>query len=102
MADGREILFCFLRMNMSNITLHPSVNQARALRIAEIMTDFRNIQHYIASIRAAPSAEEYNSEGYQILRQCIVDAQAVMAQPFSSSAVHPRGNPEQEKSQLRQ
>lgn len=72
------------------------------MRIAEIMSDFRNLQHYIASIRANPSADEYHEEGYVVLRQCAAEAQAVLAQPFNASALDPRGNEEQEKSQLRQ
>ncbi|KAK8207923.1 hypothetical protein M8818_004176 [Zalaria obscura] len=66
------------------------------------MSDFRNLQHYIASIRANPSADEYHEEGYVVLRQCAAEAQAVLAQPFNASALDPRGNEEQEKSQLRQ
>ncbi|TKA62620.1 hypothetical protein B0A55_10338, partial [Friedmanniomyces simplex] len=42
----------------------PTVNQARAMRVAEIMNDYRNIQNFMAAIRASPSAEEYNEEGY--------------------------------------
>lgn len=72
------------------------------MRVAEIMTDFRNLQHYIASIRANPSAEEYHEEGYVVLRQCATEAQAVLAHPFNASAISPMGNAEQEKTQLRQ
>ncbi len=63
------------------------------------MNDFRNIQAYIASIRASPSAEEYNEEGYALLRKCVSDAQALLAQPFATQAT--RGNEDQVRSQLR-
>lgn len=82
--------------------MYMTVNQARAMRIAEIMDDFRSIQHAIANLRATPSSEEYNAEGYQLLRQCIAEAQAVLAMPYNGSAVQTRGNVEQEKTQLRQ
>ena len=54
------------------------------MRVAEIINDFRNIQNYIASIRANPAAEEYNEEGYVLLRKCVADAQALLSQPFQT------------------
>jgi hypothetical protein len=84
---------------------HPNhlftVNQARAMRVAEIMTDFRNIQNYIASIRTNPSAEEYGEEGYVMLRQCIVQAQALLSQPFQVQNGSRTGDAEQDKIHLR-
>lgn len=70
------------------------------MRIAEIMTDFRNIQTYIASIRASPSAEEYNEEGYLVLRRCVAEAQALLSQPFQTFSSS-RGDDEQDKAHLR-
>ena len=69
------------------------------MRIAEIMTDFRNIQTYIAAIRANPSAEEYNEEGFVVLRRCVAQAQALLAQPFQTNGS--RGDGEQVKAQLK-
>jgi hypothetical protein len=77
-----------------------TVNQARAWRVAEIMSDFRNIQNYIAAIRASPSAEEYNEEGYVVLRRCVAEAQALLSQPFQAQNGNP-GNEEQDKMHLR-
>lgn len=70
------------------------------MRVAEIMSDFRNVQHYIASIRASPSAEEYNEEGYLILRRCVAEAQALLAQPFQTQGAGKRDE-EQDKAHLR-
>lgn len=56
------------------------------------MTDFRNLQHYIAQIRVSPAPAEYYLEGYRLVRQCYAEAQAVLAAPFNtnnSSAEHP-------------
>lgn len=78
----------------------PTVNQARAIRVAEIINDFRNIQHYLASIRANPSAEEYNEEGFALLRKCIAEAQALLSQPFHAQNSS-RDDEEQTKVQLR-
>jgi hypothetical protein len=69
------------------------------MRVAEIMTDFRNIQTYISSIRASPSAEEYNEDGYALLRRCVADAQALLSQPFSAQSCS--RDEEQIKLQLR-
>lgn len=70
------------------------------MRVAEMMTDFRNIQNYIASIRASPSAEEYNEEGYLVLRRCVAEAQALLAQPFQAQSGS-NGDEEQDKMHLR-
>ena len=78
------------------------VNDARAMRVAEIVSDFRNLQHYMAQIQASPSAEEYYLPGYSLLRACITEAQAVLAAPYTqSSSAGPGGNLEAEKAQLR-
>ncbi|KAK5168124.1 uncharacterized protein LTR77_006692 [Saxophila tyrrhenica] len=76
------------------------LNQARAMRVAEIMTDYRNIQTYIASVRANPSSEEYNEDGYVLLRRCVAEAQALLSQPFNAQTSS-TGDDEQTKSQLR-
>lgn len=71
------------------------------MRVAEIMNDFRNLQHYIAQIKANPLPEEYYEEGYAILRQCAADAQAVLAAQYDSGFLQvPTSNGEQQKVQL--
>ncbi|KAF2197391.1 hypothetical protein GQ43DRAFT_451735 [Delitschia confertaspora ATCC 74209] len=78
------------------------LNDARAIRVAEIMTDFRNLQYYLSQLSASPTAEEYYLEGYALLRQCTDEARQILAAPFAgSTASSPSGNPEQEKVQLR-
>lgn len=71
------------------------------MRIAELMADFRNLQNYIASIRAAPSAEEYNEEGFVLLRRCESDARALLQQGFNVASPGQQGDEEQQKMQLR-
>ena len=71
------------------------------MRIAEIMSDFRALQHYIAQIQANPSAEEYYLEGYSLLRACIAEAQAVLTSPYAyGTGSDPQGDLESEKTQL--
>ena len=66
-------------------TMADGLNMARAMRVSELMTDFRNIQTYMASIRASPSAEEYNEEGYQVLRHCVAQSHQLLQQGFNGS-----------------
>ena len=68
--------------------------------MAEIMSDFRNLQHYLTQLRPAPTAEEYYLEGYSLLRQCMTDAQSVLQTPFSAGVGASSGDLEQEKRQL--
>jgi hypothetical protein len=82
-------------------TSFPTVNDARAIRVAEIMTDFRNLQYYLNQLHVTPTAEEYYLEGYALLRQCTSEAQAVLGTPFAAGTSTPGGDPEREKQQLR-
>ncbi|KAL6707253.1 hypothetical protein ACN47E_004241 [Coniothyrium glycines] len=78
------------------------LNDARAIRVAEIMTDFRNLQHYLLSqLRVNPSAEEYYLEGYSLLRECMTTAQTVLQTPFAASPGGVGENPEAERQQLK-
>lgn len=117
MSDGRKLTFTFQLSIPGSLFLsfktEPNqeralansafpVNDARAIRVAEIMTDFRNLQHYLLSqIRVSPAAEEYYLEGYSLLRECITEAQAILQAPFASSSGNTGGNQEVEKQQLR-
>ncbi|ORY14088.1 hypothetical protein BCR34DRAFT_480055 [Clohesyomyces aquaticus] len=91
---------CPCSKHLAKIPL-PTVNDARAIRIAEIMTDFRNLQYYLNQLRATPTAEEYYLEGYSLLRQCTAEAHAILDAPFSAGTTSPDGDPEREKAQLR-
>ncbi|KAI7105174.1 hypothetical protein KC339_g4031 [Hortaea werneckii] len=76
------------------------LNQTRALRVAEILNDYRNILDYLSAIRANPSAEEYNEDGYVVLRKCVTQAQALLSQPFRTQGGS-RGDEEINKAHLR-
>lgn len=71
------------------------------MRVAEVINDFHLIQRRIAQYEAIPSPEDYYEEGYEILRQCRAEAQAVLATPFQNELLQvPRGPDEAEKRQL--
>jgi hypothetical protein len=78
-----------------------TVNNARAMRVAEIINDFRSIQYHIAALQVTPRAEEYYLEGYAWLRHCVAEAQAVLTQNYPQTGQDPQGDPEQEKSLLK-
>lgn len=65
------------------------------------MADFRNLQHYLVQLRAAPTAEEYYLEGYSLLRECAAEAQAILQAPFASNSGASSGDQEGERQQLR-
>ena len=88
-------------ISMTDYPLPLLVNEARAMRVAEIMTDFRNLQHYLSQLQATPTAEEYYLEGYSLLRQCVQEAQAILQTPFAAGTTAAGGDPEQERQQLR-
>lgn len=67
-------------------------NRARALRVAEIMNDFRTLQHHIESLTQRPEARPTRQEdlyigGYVILRQCAADTQALLARPVDLGVI---------------
>lgn len=59
-----------------------TVNMARAMRVAELMTDFRKLQHYMSSIRISPSAEDCHEEGFQGLRHFVVECYRFLQEGF--------------------
>lgn len=65
-----------------------SENEARAIRVLEIMNDFRTLQVHITSLVNRPSATPARSadqylEGYIVLRQCNAEAQAILATRYN-------------------
>ncbi|KAJ9493415.1 hypothetical protein H2202_011109 [Exophiala xenobiotica] len=63
-------------------------NEARAMRVLEVMNDFRTLQLHTSSLitrnETHPSDQPYYYlDGYMVLRQCVADSQAVMATHFN-------------------
>lgn len=78
-----------------------TVNEARAMRVAEVMNDFQMLQQYIMQPQPNPSAEDSYGEGYETLRQCRAAALAVLSAQFEIDPSQvPNGSGEQEKRQL--
>ena len=78
------------------------MNDVRAIRLAEIVGDYRRLQHRILQVDVHPTPQEYYGEGHLLLRQCLADAQNILQTAFSTSPSSPDGNIEQEKLHLQQ
>ncbi|KAI4245818.1 MAG: hypothetical protein L6R40_002346 [Gallowayella cf. fulva] len=76
-------------------------NEARAFRVTEIMTIFQSLQRSIADYAPTPSPNEYFEQGYEVLRQCRAEAQAVLAVPYPAEpSQNPSDSGDPEKRQL--
>ncbi|KAK8190191.1 hypothetical protein HDK77DRAFT_244703 [Phyllosticta capitalensis] len=76
------------------------LNHIRAVRIAEIMNDFRRLQHQIAEITSCQPLQQSNIEACTILQQCAIEARNVLVAP-SCNTTDMESNLELEKKQLR-
>ena len=81
-----------------------SVNDYRAARVAEILSDFRTLQYYIAAAPVDPEdATEYWTEGWAVLRQCALDGHHILN--CAADVTVPQttgGESEQDLAELRQ
>ncbi|KAI9847120.1 MAG: hypothetical protein M1838_001003 [Thelocarpon superellum] len=66
------------------------------------MEDYRTLQRQIVQIQTDPSnVEDYYEQGYVVLRQCVLDAQTLLAAHFDPTPpATPDSNDEQERTQL--
>ena len=71
------------------------------MRIVEVMNDFRTLQHQISQYQIIPEPEHYYELGYEVLRQCSAEAQAVLSAHYPGGSLQvPSSNGEKEKQQL--
>ncbi|KAI4257336.1 MAG: hypothetical protein LQ352_001686 [Teloschistes flavicans] len=76
-------------------------NEARALRVTELMTDYQGLLRRIAEYAPNPPPEEYFEYGYEVLRQCRAEAQAVLVVPYPVDlSSTPNGSEDREKRHL--
>ncbi|SLM37048.1 hypothetical protein LPUS_06774 [Lasallia pustulata] len=65
------------------------------------MNDFRTLQHQISQYQIVPEPEDYYELGYEVLRQCSAEAQAVLSAHYPGGSLQvPSSNGEKEKQQL--
>ncbi|KAL4786208.1 hypothetical protein BJX76DRAFT_137883 [Aspergillus varians] len=78
------------------------LNQARALRVAELMNDYRTLLIHISQLNVSAPPGEQAEEGYRVLRECLAAANALMASSYSPSPPPASTSSEEgEKAQLR-
>ncbi|KAK3388403.1 hypothetical protein B0T20DRAFT_365209 [Sordaria brevicollis] len=83
----------------------PAVNPLREARVAELLSDFRTLQFYIAAAPTSPSnPDDYYTEGWAALRQCALDGQHILncAADISIPCATGPGPDEQAKAELKQ
>jgi hypothetical protein len=115
MADGCESGYFFL-----TCTSHPkfpkeaehvnsvadawTVNEQRTVRVADLLSDFRTLQYWIAAAPVEPeNPDDYYTEGWAALRQCSIDGQHILNCAAETRVPRVRGGPEeQEKAELQQ
>ncbi|SZF05859.1 unnamed protein product [Blumeria hordei] len=83
------------------------LNPKRSQRVAELLSDFRSLQHQIASAPAEPQdPNETRSAGWTLLLQCVLNGQRILE--CGADTQVPRGprsqnsEEEQDKAELRQ
>ncbi|KAK6365001.1 uncharacterized protein PV06_04449 [Exophiala oligosperma] len=69
-------------------TMADGRNEARAMRILEVMNDFRTLQIHISSLITRneahpPDRHSYYLDGYVVLRQSAAESQAILATHFN-------------------
>lgn len=99
MADGRKHFLLMLRIWVFILTA--LVNQARALRVAEIMNDYRTLLLHISQLNVSVPAADQAEEGFRVLRESLGAANALMSSSYNPSPP-PANSPsdEAEKAQL--
>ncbi|KAL4754894.1 hypothetical protein BDW72DRAFT_104275 [Aspergillus terricola var. indicus] len=61
------------------------LNQARALRVAELMNDYRTLLVHINQLNVSIPPADQSEEGYRVLRECVAAANALMASNYNPS-----------------
>ncbi|KAI1167636.1 hypothetical protein F5B18DRAFT_396131 [Nemania serpens] len=77
------------------------LNEYRTVRVAEVLSDFRDLQYYITASPTVPSNnEDYHTEGWAALRQCALDGQHILNCAADVTVPRARGEEEQIKAEL--
>ncbi|EAW09703.1 uncharacterized protein ACLA_039180 [Aspergillus clavatus NRRL 1] len=78
------------------------LNQARALRVAEIINDYRTLLIHIPQQNVDASPDDVSEEGYAVLRECMAAAQSLLSANYNMNAVPAHSSSaETEKAELR-
>ncbi|KAH6722227.1 hypothetical protein DL95DRAFT_379399 [Leptodontidium sp. 2 PMI_412] len=80
------------------------LNDQRTARVADLLSDFRTLQYYIAAAPVDPEdQDDYYTEGWAALRQCSIDGQHILNCAAETRVPRVRGGPEEQaKAELQQ
>lgn len=80
------------------------LNEYRTTRVAEVLSDFRTLQYYIAAAPTdPPTDDDYYTEGWAALRQCALDGQQILNCAADTSVPEASGGEEEQaKAELKQ
>ncbi|KAK3377691.1 hypothetical protein B0H63DRAFT_547284 [Podospora didyma] len=80
------------------------LNEYRTSRVAEVLSDFRTLQYYIAAAPVSPAdMDDYYTEGWAALRQCAIDGQHILNCAADITVPRTTGGPEEQaKAELKQ
>ncbi|TVY78419.1 hypothetical protein LSUE1_G003706 [Lachnellula suecica] len=73
------------------------LNDQRTARVADLLSDFRTLQYYIAEAPVDPQdLEDYYTEGWAAMRQCSIDGQHILNCAAETRVPRVRGGPEEQ------
>ncbi|KAK0726950.1 hypothetical protein B0T26DRAFT_737784 [Lasiosphaeria miniovina] len=80
------------------------LNEYRTARVAEVLSDFRTLQYFIAAAPVNPNdMDDYYTEGWAALRQCALDGQHILNCAADITVPRTTGGPEEQaKAELKQ
>lgn len=76
------------------------MNQARAVRVAELINDYRTLLLHISQQQVDVSPEDQYEEGYTVLRECHTSAQRLLSANYQPCPMTGQGSAETEKAEL--
>lgn len=100
MADGCKFVSNWRFFLNTKEAVQTIVNQARAVRVAELINDYRTLLLHIRQQKCDIPPEDFHEEGYTVLRACHTAAQKLLAAKFQPCPVTGKGNAETEKAEL--
>lgn len=77
-----------------------AVNQARAVRVAELVDDYRTLLLHISQQQVNVPPEDFHEEGFAVLRECHAAAQRLLSANYQPCPVSGHDNAETEKAEL--
>ncbi|KAJ9293078.1 hypothetical protein DTO271G3_8213 [Paecilomyces variotii] len=77
------------------------LNDARAVRVAELINDYRTLQLHISQQRMEVPAQEQHEEGFTVMRECLDAAQRLLSSQYNLASIQNQGaDDEAQKVQL--